>query len=255
MDKFTLKTDAELDIMAEGGKKLGYIKKRLKEAVKIGGNAKEIEDLAMKLIAEVGGEASFAKVPGYSWATCINRNAGIVHGIPTKNVVFEKGDVVSIDVGLWYKGFHTDTSVTIELESDESTKRFVKAGKKALDAAIMAAKAGRRISDISEAIEKNILAAGYQPVLALVGHGIGKNLHENPQIPCFVSGKKENSPKIVPGMALAIEVMYTLGSPEIEIAKDGWTITTHDGKISGLFEETVAVTTHGSFILTGENNG
>src|SRR3989304_2115452 len=251
MDKIFVKSASDIEIMKEGGKKLGRVKKGLLKAVKVGVRASEIEELAQKLIKEEGAKPSFAMVPGYSWATCINVNEGLVHGIPKAEIVFKEKDVVSVDVGLFYKGFHTDTSFSVGLGVDETAKKFLKTGKGALEKAIDEAKAGNRVYDISQAIEDTIKAEGYSPIKALVGHGVGRELHEGPQIPCFTLGKRQESPEIAPGMVLAIEVMYAQGSPEVEIASDGWTISMRDGKIAALYEETVAINSHGHFVLTG----
>lgn len=251
MDKIFVKSASDIEIMKQGGKKLGRIKKRLLKAVKVGVRASQIEELAQKLIKEAGGKPSFAMVPGYSWATCINVNEGLVHGIPKEEIVFKKKDVVSVDVGFFYKGFHTDTSFSVGLGVDEATKKFLKTGKSALEKAIAEAKAGNRIYDISKAIEETVKAGGDSPIKALVGHGVGRQLHEGPQIPCFTQGKREESQEITPGMVLAIEIMYAQGSPEVEIASDGWTISMRDGKIAALYEETVAINSHGHFVLTG----
>lgn len=251
MNKISIKSDKELEIMAEGGKKLGMIKKELASRVKAGVTAEEIELLAQKLIKEAGGKPSFMMVPGYSWATCININEGLVHGIPKKEVVFKNGDVVSIDVGIFYKGFHTDTSTTVGVNREKSVEKFLEVGKKALNRAIKTCQPGKHIFDISKIIQETIEAAGYTPIRALVGHGVGKSLHEEPPIPCFIPDKQRfTNPKIESGMALAIEIMYTRGNPEIEIGKDGWTIFMADGKISALFEETVAVHSTGPLVLT-----
>jgi len=245
-----LKTPEEIEIMAEGGKKLARVKKSLGEAVKVGVSASEIEELAMKLIKEEGAEASFDKVPGYSWATCISVNEGLVHGIPKAETVFKNGDVVSVDVGLYFKGFHTDTSITVGIDLTPENKRFLNVGRNALEKAISKARAGNHIYSISKAIEDTIEGAGYTTIKALVGHGVGRDLHEDPQIPCFVPGRIEDSPVIAPGMVLAVEVMYAMGSDKVEVLEDGWTIGMRDGKISALFEDTVAVTKEGSRILT-----
>ncbi len=245
-----IKTDDEIKVMAEGGKKLVRVKKALVEAIKPGVRASEIEGLAVKLIKDEGAEASFAKVPGYRWATCINVNQGLVHGIPRPSVVFKLGDVVSVDVGLYYKGFHTDTSMTVGLNLDAGNSRFLDAGREALEKAINKAKVGNYVFDISKAIESTIEAQGYAPIRALVGHGVGRDLHEEPQIPCFVPGKISESAKIEPGMVLAIEVMYAQGEDKVELSSDGWTIAMRDGKISALFEDTVAVTKKGPLVLT-----
>lgn len=245
-----IKTPEEIKIMAEGGKKLARVKNALSEATKAGVSSMDIENLAQKLIKEEGAQGSFDKVPGYSWMTCISINEGLVHGIPKKDVIFKNGDLVSIDVGLIYKGFNLDTSISVGINLSLDNQRFFNIGKSALDNAISKARPGNYIYDISEAIESTVEGAGYTTVKALVGHGVGRALHEDPQIPCFVPGRITDSPKIVPGMVLAIEVMYAMGSDKVEILEDGWTIAMRDGKMSGLFEDSVAVTEKGPVVLT-----
>lgn len=245
-----IKTPEEIEIMAEGGKKLARVKKTLAQAVKAGVTAMDIEMLSRELIKKEGAEGSFNKVPGYSWFTCISINSGLVHGIPTKEMVFKDGDKVSVDVGLYYKGFHLDTSISVGINLSPENQKFLNIGQNALERAISKAVVGNYIFDISEAIESTIEAAGYTTIKALVGHGVGRELHEDPQIPCFVPGRITDSPKIVPGMVLAIEVMYAQGSDKVEVLPDGWTIAMRDGKMSGLFEDSVAVTAKGPRVLT-----
>jgi len=245
-----IKTPEDIKIMAEGGEKLGRVKKGLAAAIKPGVTAKDIEDLAMKLIHEEGAEASFDKVPGYHWATCVNVNSGLVHGIPTADLVFKKGDMVSVDVGVYFKGFHTDTSITVGIDLSPENRRFLNVGSETLQKALKVVREGAHIFDISKVIEDNIRAAGYSPIKALVGHGVGRELHEDPQIPCFVPGRIEDSPVIKKGMVMAVEVMYAAGSDKVEITEDGWTIAMRDGKISGLFEDSIAVTEKGTLVLT-----
>ena len=163
----TIKTPSEMDKMKEAGRRLALIKKELKNKVKEGVNAAEIEELACALIKKQGGEPSFKMVSGYSWATCVNVNEGIVHGIPKKNIVFKKGDVVSIDLGIFYKGFHSDTSISVAISPSEDTKKFLKAGEEALKAAIAQAIPGNRIYDISKAIEDVLKKNGRQPMRSL----------------------------------------------------------------------------------------
>ena len=249
-NSFKLKTPEEIEIMIEGGKKLARVKKALEAKVDVGVSAWEIEELACKLIAKEGAEVSFKKVPGYSWATCININEGVVHGIPTKSMVFAKGDIVSVDCGVYYKGFHTDTSFTKGVEVDAHRNKFIEVGRLALKTALKKVKAGNRIYDISQAIETVLKSNNLTPIKALVGHGVGRDLHEGPQIYCYTFGKKENSPVIPEGAVLAVEVMYCEGSGELQIEEDGWTISTSDDTISGLFEDTIAVTKKGSIVLT-----
>lgn len=249
-NQFKIKTESEMEIMKVGGAMLGRVKKALEKAVGEGVSAIEIEELACKLIEKEGAEASFKKVPGYKWATCVNINEGIVHGIPKKEMVFVKDDIVSVDVGVYYKGFHTDTSFTKGVDVDSQKARFIETGRHALKKALSKVKKGNRIYDISEAIEGVLSEANLNPVRALVGHGVGRELHEYPHVYCYTFGKRENSPVIPIGGVLAVEVMYTTGSGELKLAKDGWTISTSDDTISGLFEDTVAVTNKGPIVLT-----
>jgi methionyl aminopeptidase len=250
MNKVTIKTEEEIEIMRQGGTKLHEIKMELVKRIKGGVRASEIEELAVSLIKHCGGKPSFMMVPGYHWATCINVNCGVVHGIPTSDVIFRKGDIVSIDIGLLYQGFNTDTSISVGINLDSEKERFIKTGQDTIAKVIKEVKIGNYIYDISYMISNVIEKAGYSPIRDLVGHGVGKNLHEDPAIPCIIRGPRLSTVKIQEGMTLAIEIMYTRGAPDLVKAKDGWTIATRDGKISALFEETVAVTRHGPLILT-----
>lgn len=249
-----VKTREEIKIMQEGGKKLAKIKKQLRKAVKVGRSALDIEKLANDLIKKSGAEPSFKMVPNYHWATCINVNSGLVHGIPKKEIIFKEGDIVSIDVGIFYRGFHTDTSTSVGINVSKDGKNFLKAGEEALEKAINKTVCGNRIFDISSAIESTLNSYDFNPIKVLVGHGIGRDLHEPPQIPCFIVDSKQKTEEILPGMVFAIEVMYAEGSPEVVLEKDGWTISMADAKISGLFEETVAATSHGPIVLTEDRN-
>lgn len=245
-----IKTEDELLIMEEGGRKLAEVKSAVKDIIAPGVTAYDLDHLAEELVLKKGGKPSFKMVPGYYWTTCVNVNAGVVHGIPTKKLVFKDGDIISVDLGIFYKGFHTDTSFTMALHPDAEVKRFLAAGEEALKSAIKQAKPGNRIYDISEATESILEKYGYSPIRALVGHGVGRDLHEEPQIPCFTDGRREDSPEILPGAALAIEIMYTTGSGDVVMEDDGWTIATYDDKISALYEETVAVHKNGPQIIT-----
>lgn len=250
VDGISIKTSKELDKMSRGGKKLARVKSQIKKSIKEGFSAYDVEKKTNEIIRKEGAKASFKMVPGYSWATCVNINSGLVHGIPKKNLIFKKGDVVSVDMGIFYNGFHTDTSFTVAIEPNEDIKRFLKAGREALRASIKQAKPGNRVYDISKKMEAVISSNGYTPIKALVGHGIGPELHEEPQVPCIAEGQRWESPEIIPGMALAIEVMYAQGSDEVVKFDDGWTIGTRDGKIAALFEDTVIITKNGPKVIT-----
>lgn len=255
MKKLILKSPAEIKIMAEGGKRLAFVRDELARQAKVGMTTAQLDKLADALITKAGGQAAFKLVDGYHHATCISVNDEVVHGVPGKYVL-KLGDVVSIDVGLVYQGFNTDTSVTVTVGSNsKDVKKFLEVGRKCLARAIKQAKIGKRIADISKEMQR-VEDSGYSAVQALTGHGIGRSLHEEPAVPCFVVGEYHHSPVIQEGMVLAIEIMYNAGSAEVVYKNnDGWTIATADGKISGLFEETVAVTKKGPVILTKSANG
>ncbi|MEK9201086.1 MAG: type I methionyl aminopeptidase [Patescibacteria group bacterium] len=255
MKKLDFKTPVEIKIMAEGGAKLAVVRDSLAAAVKAGMTGVELDSLADILINQSGGKASFKMVPGYHHSTCINVNEEVVHSIPTSRA-FEAGDIIGIDVGIYYKGFHTDTAVTVAVNSkseilNSKNDKFLQAGRMAVKNAIKQAKAGKRVADLSAQMQKAIEGVGYSVVRSLTGHGVGRELHEDPAIPGFVSGRYEDSLELVVGMVLAIEIMYNEGVAEIGYKnRDGWTLITADGKISGLFEETVAITSAGPIVLT-----
>lgn len=245
-----IKSKREIEIIKEGGKRLSRVKRVLKSLIKKGVSAWEIDKEAEKQILKLGGKPSFKAVPGYSWATCVNVNSGIVHGIPKKEVVFEEGDLVSVDLGMLFGGFHTDTSFSILIGKNKEKEKFLQVGRKALDLAIQNTRVGNRIFDISETIETTLNKSGYRPARSLFGHGIGRSLHEEPQIPGFVYASYEDTPEIKLGMVFAIEVIYVMGNEKLVLEEDGWTISTADGKISALFEDTVVVTPQGPLVVT-----
>lgn len=242
-----IKTRQEIEIMKEGGRRLALVMKKMVEAVGPDVTLSRLDKLADREIKKQGGVPSFKMVPGYQWATCLDVNQGVVHGIPS-NYQLKISDVVSLDVGIFYRGFHTDMATTVTASGTGG--KFLEAGKKALKKAIAAAKVGNYVAHISLAIEKEIRKAGFSPVEALTGHGVGKKLHEEPAIPCFWQEDIKDSPRLSSGMVLAIEVIYAQGQPEVVLGNDGWTIETTDGKLAGLFEQTVAITPQGPIILT-----
>lgn len=246
-----IKTKEEIEIMREGGQKLAKVKDKLKEEIRPGVVPLELDRMAEGLILEEGGKPSFKTVKNYYWTTCINRNDGVVHGVPD-NKPIEKGDIVSLDIGILYKGFHTDASFTVPVgEVRAETKRFLRAGEEAVEASIKEARVGKKVSHISKAMQEVLERYGYTPSRDLTGHGVGRALHEEPMIPCFWDGSLSEDIPIKVGMTLALEAIYMAGKPDIIVSKeDGWTISTRDGKIAGLFEETVAVTDKGPLLLT-----
>ena len=244
-------SSSQIKSMRLGGHKLAAIRDQLVAFTVPGVNLKAIDDLAQELIAQSGGKPGFMLVPGYRWATCININDGIVHGIPHAHITIKSGNIVTLDVGLFYQGFHTDTSTSfVAGVSTPSQRLFLTTGKKALLDAISQARPGHHIGHISQAIEQVITSAGYSPLRTLTGHGVGLALHQPPSIPCFLEGSLEATAPIVPGMTLAIEAIYAAGSFATKKLSDGWTIVTADGQPSAVFEDTILITHQQPEILT-----
>lgn len=251
------KTPQEIEIMRQGGKILADVLWEVMDFIKPGVTEIEIDAMADRLITQKGGEAGFKRVDGYKYATCISTNNVVVHGIPTEYKVRE-GDIVGVDCGVFYKGFNTDMSHTIKIKDQKSKiknsdeiDKFLKIGEKALNEAIKMAIPGNKIGHISKTIQEIVQGGGFSVVRSLIGHGVGKKLHEDPEVPGFLNGKIEKTPLLKPGMTIAIEVIYNMGSSEVSFYnKDGWTIGTADGSLSGLFERTVAITSEGCEILT-----
>lgn len=255
MDKISLKTPKEIAIMAEGGKKLAGIINEVLKKIRPGISTLEIDSWIDGMIVAARATPSFKTVPRYHWASCVGLNSEVVHSIPKGDKIVKPGDLVKIDAGLIWKGFHTDASWTVivqnpKLKTQNYGKKFLETGKCALREAIAVARPGKRIGDISRKIQEVVEQAGFAPVEVLTGHGIGRKLHEEPLIPCFLGGNLGKTLELQPGMVLAIEVIYNQNSPDLVMEEDNWTISTKDGKISGLFEETIAVTENEPLILT-----
>ena len=244
------KLKRKIQAMAEGGHKLALIRQQLAAMVRPGVSLMEIELQAQKWLLETGGQPAFQFVKDYKWATCININEGVVHGVPN-NYRIQNGDLVSIDVGLFYQDYYTDTAITIVAgQMNETQQRLLETGKLALKQALAAVKPGNHVGHISQTIQQVIEGAGYTVVKGLTGHGVGEGLHQPPNIPGFLIGDPKNSPILKLGQTLAVEIIYAIGGPDIVTEVDGWTISTQDGKMSALFEETVAVTEEGPLVLT-----
>jgi methionyl aminopeptidase len=209
----------------------------------------EIEAHAQYLIQQSGATPSFSTVPGYHWATCIMKNDGLCHGIPNDTRI-EDGDVVTIDVGLIYGGYHLDTTTTCIIGTSTAEKRrFLELGQKALNKAIGKVFAGQSVYAVSLAMEKVLTEHNLGIVYQLTGHGVGEALHMDPAIPC-VAQKADKKVLLGEGQTIAVEVMYTAGEPDLKVDSDGWTYRTVDGSLSGMFEETVLVTKNGYEVLT-----
>ena len=248
----TYKTDAEIEIMRVGGEKLRVVMKELVPQVRAGMTTNEINRLAEKYIKEQGADISFNKVEGYKWAVCVPINEQVVH-TPPSNRVLKNGDVLTIDIGAYYKGFHTDHAIALVVggKTTPEIDRFLRVGREALTLAIEQAKVGNRIGHISQAIEKKVTGAGYTIMKQLTGHGVGHELHEDPFIPGYLTKKIEKTLEIKPGMVLALEVIYSMGSGDIAYEKgQDWSIITADKSMSACFEHTVAITNKNTLVLT-----
>ena len=243
-----LKNSKEIEIMRRAGKISALALEEVEKNIKIGVNTKKLDSVAEGVIRKFGAEPSFKKVNGYKFCICTTPNDWVVHGIPG-DYVLKNGDIIGVDLGAYYKGYHSDMAHTYIVGSgDDGKKKFLKIGEQTLWRAIEEAKVGNKVGDVSNVIQSSIEEAGYSVVRELVGHGVGKELHEDPLVPGI--GRKGTGLEIKEGMVLAIEIIYNLGKPQIALLKDGWTIATKDREISGLFERTIAVTKKGPVVLT-----
>ncbi len=219
-------------------------------AVKAGISTYELDAFARDLIQKSKAKAAFLGYKGYPASICTSINEVVVHGIPDKNRKLKKGDIIGIDIGIFYKGFYGDSARTFKVgEVDKNTQLLLDVTKDSLYAGIDNCSVGNRISDISNAVETYVTNYGFSPVRDFVGHGIGFNLHEEPSIPNF--GEKGKGQRIKDGMIFAIEPMINAGTFEVDVLEDGWTVVTRDGKLSAHFEHTVAVVDGKAKILTG----
>jgi len=243
-----LKNAQDLEAMRAAGKIAALVRDSVIREVTPGTTTLELARYAEELIRQNGAESAFLGYRGYPGVICVSVNETVVHGIPGPRKI-EVGDIVSIDVGVRYAGFVGDTAVTVMVGvTDPEVIRLVRTTEKALAAGIAAARAGNRVSDISHAIESTAQEAGFSVVRDFVGHGIGRQMHEEPQVPNF--GPPGRGPKLMVGMTLALEPMINMGGSAVEVQADGWTVLTKDRCPSAHFEHTVAVGENEAEILT-----
>ena len=242
------KSRRELEQMADAGAIVVQTIELVGDHIRPGVTTAELDELANEFIRSHGGVPTFKGYRGYPAATCISPNDMVVHGIPGAQALRD-GDIVSFDVGVTLEGFVADSAYTFAVgEISDDAQRLLDACQAALAAGIEQARAGNRIGDISAAVQRATEEAGFSVVRSLVGHGVGRAMHEEPQIPNF--GLPGRGPLLQEGMTLAIEPMINAGGPEIVLADDEWSISTADGSLSAHFEHTVAVTREGPRILT-----
>ena len=243
-----VKNAVDLEGMRASGQIAARVRDAVAKSVSPGVTTLELGDYAGELIKSFGAESAFLGYKGFPGQICVSVNEGVVHGIPGRRRI-ELGDVVSIDVGVRYGGYVGDTATTVMAGvTDPDVVRLVRTTEQALAAGIAAARAGNRLSDVSHEIETVALRAGFTVVREFVGHGIGRKMHEDPQVPNF--GRPGQGPKLKPGMTLALEPMVNMGCADVEVMEDRWTVVTKDRKPSAHFEHTVAVRDGEAEILT-----
>mgnify|MGYP001165958023 FL=1 len=243
------KSQAELNLMREAGRIVAEVLELLARSIRPGVSTRELDKLAEELIRRRGAEPAFKGYRGFPASLCISINEEIVHGIPRADRILQEGDVASVDVGARYRGFYGDAARTFPVgDVGPEKKRLLDVTNEALWVGIGQAQVGNRLSDISAAVQRHVESHGYSVVRDFVGHGIGRNLHEEPQVPNF--GEPGRGPRLKAGMVLAIEPMVNEGGPEARLLADRWTAVTQDGGWSAHFEHTVAITEAGPWILT-----
>ena len=246
----TLKSKREIELLKEAGHIVYLTHQYLRPHIKAGIKTKELDRLAEEFIRSKGATPSFKGYEGFPSTLCISINDEVVHGFPSDRVL-QDGDIISIDIGACYKGYHGDSAWTYTVgEVSDDAKYLLEHTEKALYEGIKQAKVGNRIGDISYAVEKYATEHNLGVVKELVGHGVGTSVHESPDVPNY--GTKGTGPKIRDGMVIAIEPMLTLGSPDIYVEDNDWTVKTEDSSLSAHFEHTIAITNEGVIILTGE---
>ncbi len=244
-----LKTAREIALMEEACKISAGALKAAGEAVAPGVTTEEIDRIAESYIRSKGAEPNFKGYNGYPATACISINNEVIHGIPSKKRIIKAGDIVSIDLGAKFEGYHGDNAATFAAgDISAEAKRLLEVTEQSLYKGIAAALAGNRIGDISNAVQSFVEANGYSVVRDYVGHGIGTSLHEAPEVPNY--GRAKHGIRLVPGMTLAIEPMVNAGAYGVDVLPDGWTVLTKDGSLSAHFEHTVVITADGPKIMT-----
>ena len=245
----TIKTAREIELMREAGRLLEKVHNELAEFIRPGISTLDIDRYGEKLIRSLGCTPNFLNYNGYPASICVSVNDEVVHGIPKKNRILQEGDIVSLDAGLIYKGYHSDAARTHAVgEISPEVRQLIDVTRQSFFEGIKYAKAGNHLHDISAAIGNYAQQFGYGVVRDLVGHGIGTHLHEDPQIPNFP--QKRRGIRLIPGMTLAIEPMINQGRADVAWLDDDWTVVTQDGSLSAHYENTVLITEGEPEILT-----
>lgn len=245
----TLKSKREIALMREAGRIVALAHQVAKDNIKPGLSTLALDEMIEKVIRDHGATPSFKHYNGFPASACISINEEVVHGIPKKSRILKEGDIVSVDIGANYKGYHGDSAWSYACgEISDDAKRLLEGTEESLFKGLAFAKANNRLSDISHAIQTYAEGLGFSVVRDFVGHGVGSHLHEDPQIPNF--GLPNRGPRLKSGMTLAIEPMINLGNKEVKVLGDGWTTITRDKSLSAHFEHTILITDDGYEILT-----
>jgi methionyl aminopeptidase len=248
--QISLKSEDEIARMRRAGQIVALVLGRLGEAARPGTITAELDRLAEAVIRSFGATPSFYGLYGYPANVCVSVNDEVVHGIPGDRVL-GAGDIVSFDVGATVEGMIADAAVTVEVgRTSEEARRLIRVTREALEKGIEQARPGNRVADISRAVQRHAESQGYSVVRKLVGHGVGREMHEPPHVPNFVDGAGAESPELAPGMTLAIEPMVNEGRWGVVQDRDGWTYRTRDRSLSAHFEHTVVITGEGCEVLT-----
>ncbi len=244
-----LKTGRELTVMREACRISAGALQLIGRAIEPGVTTAELDRMAEKYIRSQGATPNFLNYHGYPATACISINNEVIHGIPTASRKIKAGDIVSVDLGAEFNGYHGDNAATFACgDISDEAKRLIDTTRESLYEGIKMARAGGRVGDISNAIQSYVEARGYSVVREYVGHGVGTSLHEAPEIPNF--GTAGRGIRLMPGMTIAIEPMINIGKPDVKVMPDGWTVLTKDGSLSAHFEHTVAITSDGPQIMT-----
>jgi methionyl aminopeptidase len=246
------KSAREIALMREGGRILAEVVERVRGLARPGTSTLEIDESVEAFIREQGARPAFKGYRGFPATVCISINDEVVHGIPSARRRLREGDIVGFDLGCIVEGYYADCAVTLPIGPvPAGVQKLLDVTRQSLDLAIAECRPGRRLSDVSHAVQQHVEAHGFGVVRAFVGHGIGRALHEEPQVPNF--GEPGRGPRLRSGMVLAIEPMVTMGNYEVRILDDGWTAVTADGSLAAHFEHTIAVTESGPDVLTTLN--
>ena len=244
-----IKSDEEIELMRQAAVPTKEMLNNLADIIKPGMSTKDVDDYVEGYILKAGMKPAFKGYSGYPACACVSVNEEVVHGIPSKKRILQEGDIVSVDLGTIYKGFYSDAARTYPVgKISEEHQKLIEVAEQSFFNGIFYARKGNRLGDISHAIQETVEAAGFSVIRDYVGHGVGRNMHEDPMIPNY--GKANHGPQLVPGMVLAIEPMIATGDYQVKVLSDGWTAVTKDKGFAAHYENTIVITDGDPILLT-----